>query len=543
MNTSRAYILLLLVISLSFSSCIAFLGVGIGKKTQKIVVHNPNEKAVVTYKNDTISKPKVRVNKMKVFNEFCLSQPGYLDQNYTFCLNKRPKWIKGFIFYSALSFGGYQLWAAKSANMIGVESIPIGLGIIYLLDLRAARIHYFDKEHTLPVLTKIDTHQVSEKYLDIVIDSNFLGHLKMKHGLVRKLSDTVVKKKLLDNVVKQYDSVYFVKAMEAMDIPEVLHKFKYFDDQYHLIKNIEKKLTMKPIIRSVEFKTVKPRIGYDNDEYTTQMNYATNITTQITWQIMDFDGLVVDSVCTRTISDYRLFRFATLNDLNYLCKNTLELSFISLQKTLRERKILYLDTVVKEISTISLEKPTPIANNINEYYKGTVAVSVDDGHGSGIIVSKDGYIVSNWHLITGKKEIDIILHDGSKFKAKVIKKAFKEDLVLLKIDTTGLQPLQLSDENEPELGSDIWAIGTPNSLSLGQSASKGIVSGLRKYESNLYLQVDASLSGGNSGGPIINKTGIVIGIVNKKLIGTGVEGIGLALSSKHIFPALGLKYK
>ena len=75
------------------------------------------------------------------------------------------------------------------------------------------------------------------------------------------------------------------------------------------------------------------------------------------------------------------------------------------------------------------------------------------------------------------------------------------------------------------------------------SASKGIVSGLRKYESNLYLQVDASLSGGNSGGPIVNKAGIVIGIVNKKLIGTGVEGIGLALSSKHLFPALGLKYK
>ena len=170
MKVTRNFILLLLVISVSFSSCISFLGVGIGKKTQKIIVHNPNEKATVTYKNDTLTKPKIRVNKMKVFNEFCLTQPGYIDQNYTFCLNKRPRWIKGFIFYSALSFGGYQLWAAKSANMIGVEAIPIGLGIIYLLDLRAARIHYFDKEHTLPVLTKIDTHQVNEKYIDIVID-------------------------------------------------------------------------------------------------------------------------------------------------------------------------------------------------------------------------------------------------------------------------------------------------------------------------------------------------------------------------------------
>lgn len=543
MHKLSTYVLLLILLSLTFSSCITYLGLGIGKNTQKIIVHNPNEKAVVTYGNDTLTKSILRVNKVRVINELCLSQPGYLDQRYTFSLNRKPKWIKSFLFYTALSIGGYQIWAAKSPNMIGVEGIPIGLGVFFLYDLREPRLHYFNKEHFLPLMTKIDTHQVNEKYLDIMIDSSLMGNMTMQFKRVKGMNDTT-KRKVYDNAITLYDSIYFVQAMDAMDIPEVIHKFKYFDEEHQLIKNIEKKLILKPTIRKVFFKVVTPiRIGENNHTGPARINYATNITTQITWQIMDYDGSVVDSVCTKTTSDYCVFNLASFNDFNFLCKNTIELSFISLQKILRERKLLYLDTVTKEIPTISLEKPLPTVRSVTDYYKGTVAVSVDDGHGSGIIVSKDGYIVSNWHLITGKKEIDVILYDGSKFKAKVIKKAFKEDLVLLKIDTTGLQPLQLSDENEPELGSEIWAIGTPNSLSLGQSASKGIVSGLRKYEGNLYLQIDASLSGGNSGGPIINQSGIVLGIVNKKLIGTGVEGIGLALSSKHIFPALGLKYK
>jgi serine protease Do len=145
-------------------------------------------------------------------------------------------------------------------------------------------------------------------------------------------------------------------------------------------------------------------------------------------------------------------------------------------------------------------------------------------------------------VVAGSKKIEVIFSDGTKADATVIRKNEDADLALIKVDKTGLNPLPLCTEKEPEIGIDVWAIGTPKSIELGQSVSKGILSGLRKANDVSYVQTDVSLNGGNSGGPIINKQGTVLGIVTSKLIGVGTEGIGFAISTEEVFRRLKVEY-
>ena len=168
---------------------------------------------------------------------------------------------------------------------------------------------------------------------------------------------------------------------------------------------------------------------------------------------------------------------------------------------------------------------------------------MDNGHGSGVVISADGYIVTNYHVVAGSKKIEVIFNNGTIVAGEVIRNNSESDLALIKVKLEGLSPLIVSEDKNPEIGIDVWAIGTPSSLDLGQTVSKGIVSGIRKTNGLTMLQIDAKISPGNSGGALINKDGTVLGIVSSKLIGYGTEGIGFAISSAEVLQSLNIRYK
>jgi serine protease Do len=106
----------------------------------------------------------------------------------------------------------------------------------------------------------------------------------------------------------------------------------------------------------------------------------------------------------------------------------------------------------------------------------------------------------------------------------------KRDVALLKVVGNGYRALPINlDDNINKVGADVIAIGTPQDISLGQSVTKGIISGKRVFEDLQYIQTDVSINSGNSGGALINNNGEVIGIIVSKLIGSGVEGLGFAI--------------
>lgn len=162
--------------------------------------------------------------------------------------------------------------------------------------------------------------------------------------------------------------------------------------------------------------------------------------------------------------------------------------------------------------------------------------------GSGVIISEDGYIVTNHHVISGAIEnsITIKLSNGEKYIAEVIGADEKSDLALLKIDENNLPYSSFADSSELVLGQDAIAIGNP--LGLGITCSNGIVSALEKEIkiNDVYLsvlQTNAAVNAGNSGGGLFDINGNLIGIVNAKTnssYSSSVEGMGYAIPSNKV---------
>ncbi len=166
---------------------------------------------------------------------------------------------------------------------------------------------------------------------------------------------------------------------------------------------------------------------------------------------------------------------------------------------------------------------------INDAIENTVTILSGSGHGSGFFVSSDGLIITCEHVLGGKKEVDVMVSKGVILKAQVHRSNQAFDVALVQVIGAETTPVPLQVKTSLTAGDVVYSVGTPGSVSFASSLSRGIVSGFRMIEANQYIQTDASVSPGNSGGPLINSKGEVVGIVNAKLIGTGVEGVGLAI--------------
>lgn len=154
--------------------------------------------------------------------------------------------------------------------------------------------------------------------------------------------------------------------------------------------------------------------------------------------------------------------------------------------------------------------------------------------GSGVIVSSDGFILTNHHVISGAEEILTLLHDGREANARVIGTDPETDLAVLKIDLDDLQPSIIGDLQHTEVGDIVLAIGNP--FGVGQSVSQGIISakgrkdlGLNTFEN--FIQTDAAINPGNSGGALVDLHGNLLGINSAILNENSSVGIGFAIPS------------
>lgn len=158
---------------------------------------------------------------------------------------------------------------------------------------------------------------------------------------------------------------------------------------------------------------------------------------------------------------------------------------------------------------------------------------IASGAGSGVIITEDGYIITNYHVVENAAKISITLPDGQSYTASVVGLDQQLDLGLLKIDATGLTPASLATSSNLVVGQTVVAVGNPLGQ-LGGSVSAGIISALDRNitiegETMTLMQIDAAVNPGNSGGGLFNAQGNLIGIVNAKSTGTDVEGIGFAI--------------
>ncbi len=165
--------------------------------------------------------------------------------------------------------------------------------------------------------------------------------------------------------------------------------------------------------------------------------------------------------------------------------------------------------------------------------------SVKIGVGSGVIVSKDGFVLTNNHVVAKADALQVQLSDNRTFTAKVIGTDPKSDVAVLKIDAQGLVPAALGDSSKMEVGDWVLAIGSP--FELDQTVTAGIVSAVNRSTQSVilpyedFLQTDAAINPGNSGGPLVNLRGEVVGINTAINSSTGTSaGVGFAIPSNTV---------
>lgn len=202
-------------------------------------------------------------------------------------------------------------------------------------------------------------------------------------------------------------------------------------------------------------------------------------------------------------------------------------------------------SVEKTNYTIAIEKAYPSVVEITSTKKvqSFFGTSTSYSLGSGVVISEDGYIVTNNHVVESAIEVSVRLYDGSNYDAKVLGTDPKTDLAVLKIDAKNLYFSAIADSDELVLGQEAVVIGNP--LGEGISCSNGIISALEKevtinnYSMTL-IQTNAAVNEGNSGGGLFNMNGDLIGVVNAKSSTSGyttsatIEGMGYAIPSNTV---------
>lgn len=167
---------------------------------------------------------------------------------------------------------------------------------------------------------------------------------------------------------------------------------------------------------------------------------------------------------------------------------------------------------------------------------------VQQGAGSGVIISQDGYILTNNHVINGANSVKVRLRDGTEYDATIIGSDSDNDIALLKVSATGLSPATFGDSNSLAVGDYVVAIGNPLG-ELGGTVTDGIISALARKVTiedtqMTLLQTNAQVNPGNSGGGLFNANCELVGIVNAKQSATEVEGIAFAIPINNVLDIL-----
>lgn len=168
------------------------------------------------------------------------------------------------------------------------------------------------------------------------------------------------------------------------------------------------------------------------------------------------------------------------------------------------------------------------------------------GEGSGVVYKQDGYIITNYHVISdaignSSSKIEVFLDndkDAKSYEASVVGYNISSDLAVVKINATGLTPIEIADSSDLKVGQYVITVGNPGGLEFMDSVTYGVISGLNRIMSSdseiPLIQTDAAINPGNSGGALVNTSGKLVGINSAKIVSEEFEGMGFAIPSNTV---------
>jgi S1-C subfamily serine protease len=181
------------------------------------------------------------------------------------------------------------------------------------------------------------------------------------------------------------------------------------------------------------------------------------------------------------------------------------------------------------IASRASEDKLDLPDNLESVLRSVLTIRAGGAVGSGIIISKDGWAITAGHVVSGLKEVAVRMHSGLELSATVVRVDPQQDVALIRLPGRGHPCVSVAIRATPGVGTDLFAIGSPTGEDLAFSVTKGVISGLREWQGKRYIQTDAALNPGNSGGPLFSSDGKVVGIVSWKIAAPGFEGLAFGV--------------
>jgi hypothetical protein len=501
-------------------------------KKQKVTFSSTNEQSVVYADNVEIGKGSNFETKIVKdgAKEIVVQTPEYKDENIVIAPVKR---------------------AAAFYPLIIADSPTILLYGAWFILFASPKSKVYSKEINVTNKIKYSKREDSEKYINLTAVSLDIKdkNKDIQTYFVDYNEDIeMAMKESVEKQIRQAEKVEAKKSKKKKEDVNYLNKDNTIkSDNTILSDQIFKTLKKTGFIDTVNkvFQDNNNTIYIDGaikkiDEYviSTKYNSYRKYGLGINWKLLNTYDEIVDSVYIYSYSGDYLPKYKNEDQYTTFYSDGVDRSYFKLKEseTFKKYNTISTDFASKD-ATMSIKSPTSTVKELSDASIASVIIKrKDKGHGSGFAISNDGYILTNYHVIAGKyadktEPIKVVLADGTELDVEVVRYNKSRDIALLKVNHKFEKAFLLKSTKEYKNLSEVYTIGAPKSVELGQTVTLGLISNERKTNNNNVLQLSMSINAGNSGGPLFEKSGVLHGVVQAKLVGYSTEGVGFAIPS------------
>lgn len=498
---------------------------------QKVTIQTNNSKSTVYVDDESVGEGTTIKTKLTKDGpkQVVVQAPGFKDANYVMLPNRRHGafWP---LFAVDLTAGGAFLFLPALWDLSGNDKFfryPVSNtfnpnfkfstkpATDKYIKLEAVRLKVADKEKDLRIVSSVTHSSDLIPKLEAAEKTQITTEKRQEERNKRKKSS---RKKLNEDS----KSLEFEDTKMSPTLFETLKKTGYIDTVSKVFHDNNNTIVLEGVIAKATIFNI----------HTVNNNYYNKAKLFITWNIKNSYGEKVDSISGWAYSA----DFIKVNENMFA--DAVDNSYLGLLKNKRFTRHLSLDTNYRIAEApISIPAPANIVKEVSEATAATVTIKrKDGGHGSGFAISNDGFILTNYHVVAGastvqQAEISVLLSDGQEVPVKLVRYNRMRDIALLKVEKNFEKAFALSNQKGYKNLMEVYTIGTPKSIELGQSVSIGLISNERRNNNADLLQLSMTVNHGNSGGPLFSKDGSLQGIVTGKLVGFATEGVGFAIPS------------
>jgi S1-C subfamily serine protease len=513
-----------------------------GKETTKKIERKGNYSVVIDYGEEYIQHKSVLMPLTKTVPIFKVGQV----LNYIFI----PVFGAGVF---GIQVDKEQKKASPYAKEIFFDKVPEKLPVreddakyLYLSNI-SLDIENTDDEFVFRngVLLKEDLHSLEacEKRLD---EEFLINELKEAEREARRKSK---KKKEKEYLVEEKKDLKYNDVVFTEDLMQTLYEGGFTDTVNNVFSDNNNTLILEGKIDNV----LLYRISHFWNGGTVCQSK-----TNLVWYIKNTYGEILDSVVDNSLSNAMRsppysYQTTWAQRRAMSVKSTVESSVTkSFYRLLEGEAFSKYSKIITDfnpkLEPTKLNRPVAIVADKRDAAEASVIIKTDAGHGSGFAITNDGYVVTNYHVIAADQKaledmkVTVIDFDGKELEGTVEKVNKFQDIALIKVENEFSKAFYCSNEKSFRKMDDIYTIGAPKSITLGQSISSGLISNERKINNNYLLQLGMSINSGNSGGPIFDTKGTLHGVVVSKLVGRNTEGVSFAVPSYLLQEYLNIQY-